>query len=259
MATHLRVPQPPLSEHVELIWYSESYVQPHPQERLLPTGTMTLVIFLDEDGRLGSGVSGAHSEFTLLDTSRPFTMIGVAFKPGGGFPFVGLPQGELHNLSVPLDAVWGRDADAVRDRILDAKTPAARFGIVERALAKRIAGGSEGHPAVRYALEQFDAFAVFRSVADVTAQIGLSSRRFIEIFRNQVGLTPKLYCRIRRFQTVLAAIDDASEVDWTGVALKCGYFDQAHFIHDFRAFSGVNPTAYLRNRTHRNHVAVHEQ
>jgi len=122
-----------------------------------------------------------------------------------------------------------------------------------------VTGKSEGHPAVRYALEQFDAFALFRSVADVTAQIGLSSRRFIEIFRNQVGLTPKLYCRIRRFQKVLAAIDDASEVDWTGVALKCGYFDQAHFIHDFRAFSGVNPTTYLRNRTHRNHVAVPEQ
>jgi len=95
-------------------------------------------------------------------------------------------------------------------------------------------------------------------VEDVTAQIGLSSRRFIEIFRNQVGLTPKLYCRIRRFQRVLAAIDDASDVDWTGVALKCGYFDQAHFIHDFRAFSGVSPTMYLRHRTHRNHVAVHD-
>ena len=200
MTTHLHIPPPPLSEHVELIWHSESYVQPHPQERLLPTGAMTLVIFLDEDDRLDSGISGAHSEFSLLDTSRPFTMIGVAFKPGGGFPFVGLPAGELHNLSVPLDAVWGRDADAVRDRLLDAKTPAARFGIVERALATRAAGRPEGHPAVRYALEQFDAFALCRSVADVTAQIGLSSRRFIEIFRNQVGLTPKLYCRIRRFQ-----------------------------------------------------------
>lgn len=258
MATYLHIPRPPLSDYVALVWLSEAYVQPHPQERLLPTGSMTLVIFLDGDNRMGSGISGAHSEFSLLDTSKPFTMIGVAFKPGGGFPFVGLPAGELHNLGVPLDAVWGRDADALRDRLLDAKTPAARFGIVERALVKKAAGRMEGHPAVRYALRQFDTSAPARSVADVTAQIGLSSRRFIELFRNEVGLTPKLFCRIRRFQQVLDDIDQATEVEWTRVALQCGYFDQAHFIHDFRAFSGVNPSTYLRYRTHRNHVAVHD-
>src|SRR6185503_9869300 len=135
MATYLHVPQPPLSDYVALVWLSEAYAQPHPQERLLPTGSMTLVICLDEDNRLGSAISGAHSEFFLLDTSKPFTMIGVAFKPGGGFPFVGLPAGELHNLGVPLDAVWGRDASALRGRLLDATTSAARFSIVERALA----------------------------------------------------------------------------------------------------------------------------
>jgi len=73
-----------------------------------------------------------------------------------------------------------------------------------------------------------------------------------------VGLTPKLFSRIRRFQKVLAGVEDASEVDWARVALSCGYFDQAHFIHDFRAFAGVNPSTYLRYRTHRNHVAVHD-
>ena len=256
MTTYLHIPHAPLSEYIELFWLSESYAQPHPQERLLPTGTMTLVIFLDEDNR-GSGISGAHSEFMLLDTSRPFTMIGVAFKPGGGFPFVNLPAGELHNLGVSLEAVWGRDADAVRDRVRDAKTPQARFGIVERALAEKAAGRLEGHPAVRYALKQFDV-APSRSVADVTARIGLSSRRFIEIFRNEVGLTPKLFSRIRRFQKVLGGVEDATEVDWARVALTCGYFDQAHFIHDFRAFAGVNPSTYLRRRTSRNHVAVHD-
>jgi AraC-like DNA-binding protein len=258
MATHLYVPQPPLSDYIQLFWLSEEYTQPHPQERLLPTGTMTLVILLDGDDRQGCGISGARSTFSLLDTSRPFTMIGVAFKPGGGFPFISLPAGELHNLHVPLDAVWGRHADTLRDRLLDARTPRARFDIVERALAARAAGRLDGHPAVRYALRQFDAPGRYRSVADVTAQIGLSSRRFIEIFRNEVGLTPKLFCRIRRFQHSLDAVDDASEVDWARVALSCGYFDQAHFIHDFRAFSGVNPTMYLQHRTHRNHVAVHD-
>jgi AraC-like DNA-binding protein len=218
---------------------------------------MTLVISLDEN-RMSSGISGARSEFSLLDTSKPFSMIGVAFKPGGGFPFVNLPAGELHNLGVPLETVWGRDADAIRDRVLEARTPQARIAIVEQALTEKAAGRFAGHPAVRFALKRFEGAAPFGSIAEVTSQIGLSSRRFIELFRHEVGLTPKLFCRIRRFQQALGAVEDATNVDWARVALSCGYYDQAHFIHDFRAFAGVSPSAYLRYRTHRNHVAVHD-
>jgi AraC-like DNA-binding protein len=77
------------------------------------------------------------------------------------------------------------------------------------------------------------------------------------VFRNEVGLTPKLYCRIRRFQNVVAAIHKLREPDLAEMALCCGYFDQAHFIHDFRVFSGVSPSAYLKYRTSSpNHVAM---
>ena len=71
------------------------------------------------------------------------------------------------------------------------------------------------------------------------------------------GLTPKLFCRVQRFQKVLRRIRTGREVDWTGVALDSGYFDQAHFIHDFKAFSGLSPTAYAAHRTeHLNHVPI---
>jgi len=255
MASSLRVPPPPLSAFVDLLWISESYVQPHAQERLLPTGSMELVFTLDDDGRVASGVSGARCDCMVLDTSRPFTAIGVHFKPGGGFPFFDPPAGDLHGLHVPLDALWGRFADAVRDELWDAKTPGARFRILEQALLKKSAGRLGRHPAVRCALEEFGA-ARTRSISDVTAQIGLSPRRFIELFRREVGLTPKMFCRIRRFQQVLHTIETVPEFDWADIALQCGYFDQAHFIHDFRAFSGINPSSYVRQRTSRNHVAI---
>ena len=83
----------------------------------------------------------------------------------------------------------------------------------------------------------------------MTEQIGLSPKRFIQVFRDETGFTPKVFCRIRRFQQALELMEDARSSNGPSVALDCGYFDQAHFIHDFRAFSGINPSAYLANRT----------
>ncbi len=85
----------------------------------------------------------------------------------------------------------------------------------------------------------------------------LSPKRFIQVFSEEVGLTPKLFCRVRRFQEVLRLIEKGQHIEWAEIALTCGYFDQAHCIHDFRAFSGLNPTTYLTHRgEHRNHVPL---
>ena len=86
---------------------------------------------------------------------------------------------------------------------------------------------------------------------------GISKRRFEQVFNEQVGLTPKLFCRIRRFQRVLQLINEQNDIDWTDVALSCGYFDQSHFIHDFQSFSGINPTEYVtRGSRYVNHVPM---
>jgi AraC-like DNA-binding protein len=120
-----------------------------------------------------------------------------------------------------------------------------------------LARGFDQHRAVDFALCRFMDQPRAATVAGVTDQIGLSPKRFIQVFRDQTGFTPKVFCRIRRFQQALDRIAGVKTVDWANVALDCGYFDQAHFIHDFRAFSGINPTTYLAHQTpHRNHVPL---
>jgi len=251
------IPAPPLSDYIELLWIYEGYSAPHAKERVLPTGSMELIFGLDEDQRVGCSLTGAQTQFTILNTSRPFSVMGVHFKPGGGFPFFGMPACEFQGMGVPLDLVWGGFAGEVRDRLLEAKTHGAKYRILENALLERVRGRLGKHPAVRFALDAFGTAEAPCSVAAVTDQIGLSPRRFIEVFRNEVGLTPKLYCRIRRFQNVVAMIHKLPEPDLADMALSCGYYDQAHFIHDFRAFSGVSPSAYLKYRTSApNHVAM---
>ncbi|MDQ2842258.1 MAG: AraC family transcriptional regulator [Acidobacteriota bacterium] len=131
---------------------------------------------------------------------------------------------------------------------------------LERCLLEQLVRPLALHPAIAYALEHFQQPACADRVAVVTDRIGLSSRRFIELFRRQVGLTPKVFCRVRRFQHVLQAVHLREDVDWSQVALECGYYDQAHFIHDFQSFSGLTPSGYLAAATpHLNHVPLTEE
>jgi len=245
-----------LSEFVDFFWIYERYAPPHHRERLLPTGTTELVFTLDANGRAASGVCGARSESVVLDTSTPLSVIAVHFRPGGGFPFFGGPSTELRNQSVTLDLLWGHDAAIVRDRLWEAKTAEERFKLLEETLLTRAGGRFNRNAAVRYALDVFDRSKGARPVGEVIQRIGPSPRRFRELFRSEVGLSPKAFCRIRRFNEVLERIERLMDVDWADVALSCGYFDQAHFNHDFRAFAGLSPAAYLRYRMSRMHVVV---
>jgi AraC-like DNA-binding protein len=260
-------PGPPLSEFVELIWLYEGYTAPHAFERLMPTGTMSLVINLHEDrspiyhperlellgATRGILLAGIYSEFAVIDTAEQWATLGVHFRPGGAFSFFGLPAGELQNTTLSLEDLWGPAANGLRDRILEAATPEARFGIMEEALLARARGLSR-HPAIAFALREL---RQSRTVGSVLDQVGYSQRHFIQLFRQEVGLTPKLYGRIQRFQRVLRQIMPIRQVDWPGLALDCGFFDQAHLIRDFRAFSGFTPSEYLERRgSHFNHVPV---
>jgi AraC-like DNA-binding protein len=264
-------PAPPLGNFVDLLWLYEGYSQPHDKERILPDGSMELVINLSEDrARVydrnrtnqfqtmrGALLVGAQSNYFVIDTAQQFSVLGVHFKPGGAFPFFRFPAGEFHNQHLSLDLLWGSAATDLRDRLLEAPTPEAKFQILEESLLAHAGKPLSRHPAVNYALQVFSDRHGTPSIADVTGRIGLSSRRFIDVFNDQVGLTPKLFCRVRRFQKVVRSIPTARDIDWTNVALDCGYFDQAHFIHDFRAFSGLSPTAYAAHRTeHVNHVPI---
>jgi AraC-like DNA-binding protein len=266
-----RIPGPPLSHFVELLWLYDGYAQPHAKERILPSGVMQLVINMAGDSlrvydrddtdrshtHRGAALMGAQSEYIVIDTAQQASIMGVHFRPGGAFPFFREPAGELLDSMVSLDLLWARAATDLRDRILEARNHETRLRILERILMEQLAKPLERHGAVAFALREFAAAPYLRTVADVTGQIGLSSRRFIDVFRDEVGLTPKVYCRIQRFQRALRHAQERRTVEWAAVALDCGYFDQAHFNHDFRAFSGINPSAYLERHTpHLNHVPL---
>jgi AraC-like DNA-binding protein len=202
-------------------------------------------------------LTGAFSQFSVIDTSTMITTLSICFKPGGARLFLPMPAAELANQVVDFSCVFGTAALNLREQLRATQTNNERVRILERFLLARIAWDQAPHPAVLFALTSFQAEKERRSISEVTTQLGLSPKRFISLFEEAVGLTPKVYCRVRRFQEVLQRITGGQPVRWADLALDAGYFDQAHFIHDFQAFAGLTPSAYLAQRgEHHNHVPL---
>jgi transcriptional regulator GlxA family with amidase domain len=135
------------------------------------------------------------------------------------------------------------------DRLREAPTVSGKFHSLETGLLHVLQGTTENrrvlHASVQYALHAFRRLPHVRTVIDVSKEAGLSRRRLSQLFREQVGMTPKLYCRLVRFRKVVRHIAAGGPVDWADVALAGGYCDQAHLAHEFREFSGLSPGGYL--------------
>jgi AraC-like DNA-binding protein len=271
-------PEPPLAAFVDSLWYSEGFEGSHKQERLLPNGESGIIFDLREGPvRIYEAESpcnfnsfepavfcGARTDCFIIDTCAQERVIGIQFRPGGALPFLNVPACEVAHATYALDDVWPGDAALLREEMLCAGRAGnvnAMFVILERTLRERMEKHWTLHPAVSFAANKLAQPSANTRVGDVADQVGFSSRHFTDLFRAQIGLTPKAFHRVRRFQQVLQKLRQPKAANryenWATLALDCGYYDQAHFIHDFSAFAGMTPGEYVAIATqHLNHVPL---
>ena len=254
-----RCPGLPLTPYVECVWHCESAAPLQCRERVLPDGRFHLMLNLEVGV---AAVAGLRSHHVVIDTARVSSIMGIVFRPGAARAFLAAPAIDFCDQAVQLDRVWGwRSVDQLLDRLREARTAEARLLIVEEALVERVRTFREKHlpmhPSMQYALQQFGNAPEIRTVADVSREIGWSRRWLSQAFAEQVGITPKRYCRLVRFQHIVREIASQRSVDWAGIALAGGFCDQAHLVHEFRAFSGLSPETFLKSeRPFPNHVRI---
>jgi len=259
-------PAPPLRSFVRTLWYARAPQPGHSRERILPTGNTQILINLACDylhdcteGQPArktppSVVAGGRSVYEIVNTADMADLIGVSFEPGCFPVFAGDAAHLFSNRFIDLEEIWGTAARTLRDRLRESPTPQSRLLCFERFLAERFAPGMlrqrpMHHCAVDYALRQFAPAPSIITVRDVARSTGWSERRFSQVFREQVGFSPKVWCRLRRFQKAVEQLHAGVDVPWASLALDCGFYDQSHFANEFRAFSGVDVTTYSMRRT----------
>ena len=267
-------PSPLLGRFIRSLWYARAPRVDHRRECILPTGRAQVILNLARDFLLdcpegrpsrrtpSSLVVGARSVYEVVDTSDMADLIGIVFRPGGFPLFAADAADRFSNRSVDLEEVWGARTRALRDRLREVPTPQARLRCLEAHLAdvfraRLLEPRPVHHCAVAFALERFARTPSLFTVRDVARSTGWSERRFSQIFREEVGLSPKVWCRIQRFQRAVQQLHAGVDVPWAELALNCGFYDQSHFANEFRAFSGVDATTYSARRTQwANHISA---
>jgi AraC-like DNA-binding protein len=170
--------------------------------------------------------------------------VGVAFRRGAAAPVLGVGMTDLADHHVRLPTLWGKRGQDLHERMMAAADPMDIFHILERDFSARIRHSLLMHPAVSHALRSCSSTWPPPQVADVQLESGYSPKHFIALFRAAVGLTPKHFYRIQRFNGVLRCLASGGKCDLAELAASAGYSDQAHLTRDFREFAGVTPTQY---------------
>lgn len=256
----LRRPAPALHDLIHCLWASDAYAARESRERVLPSGAVRIVIHIEErplqlyeeerslepSRFLGGVLAGARTTPLVIGTIGLGATLGVDFQPGGIRHFLGCAADAVAEQIVPLDAIWGRSASLLREQLLATPGASKRLELLERFLRQRVRGGLQRPATLREALIAFEQ-SELKSVADVNRRTGLSPRRLSALFREEIGLGPKTFWRLRRFNAAVRSLEQR-ELRGAALAAECGYFDQSHFIREFRAFAGSSLREYLVHR-----------
>ena len=262
MIHKLHFPQPPLSQFVENIWLVEGFTADYTREKILPDGAIELIIDLDTEPKSifenetsarsrtvqRAWISGERTRYIIIGAQSNQSMVGIRFRPGGAYPFFNFPISELSESVTELNLIWGSLVEDIRDQLLEKKTPEERLLKLEAILLRQVQRSLEPNRLITFAVYQLQHSPQFLAIRDLANAIGITQKHLISQFERVVGLRPKSFARVCKFQKVINVIEQQKKIEWAAVASDCGYYDQAHFIKEFHTFSGMNPSTYLTQR-----------
>ena len=262
MILETHIPRYPLNQFIDQFIYYDGYNPSHSIDRFLPDGNTEIIIDFDDrpqhiyDNQTLKEIqacrhvwaSGVRTEYISIPSGKHAAMFIISFKKGMAYPFFPLPMNEMADRVVDADLLWGNDFAYLRERLWETSEIDLKFETAERFLLKHFQARFVLNSAVEYALTEIIRRPDQINLARLNQDIGYSQKHFIGMFKRQVGITPKAYLKIIRFQKAIGEIEQRQEVKWANISQDCGFYDQAHFINDFKSFSGFTPEEYVRRK-----------
>jgi len=227
-----------------------------PVERVYPNGNVTLVFHYGSPSKFKKRnsieyiesnlvICGQQSSYYDLSLSGRTSMILIVFKPHGVKSFFNLPISELLNENLPLQDLIENEAPELEDKLFNSKNNNQRIIYLEKFLLKRLILDKD-FERVEHAIKMIENSKGQIKTQNIAQEVCLGIKQFERIFSKYVGVNPKKYTSIIRFQNVIKMKREFKELNMTQLAFDNEYYDQSHFIHDFKNLTDLTPRAFFK-------------
>jgi len=221
-------------------------------ERVLPDGALRLAFNLGDAPAVGAASAermeaiGASCTPVVVRLRGEVHGLSLTLRVGAASALLGVPAGELTEVTAPLETLWGADSANTLERLAESGDDGQRAVLLQELLARRLGHvDASACRSARRAVELIRAADGRRSVRELAAEVGVGERRLQQLFHAHVGLSPRALSRLARLEGCLRALRAWREPRWAELAQREGFYDQAHLANEFRALCGMTPSEFL--------------
>ena len=257
MQTRFYTPHILLQEFIQCIMIVHAEVDSNDSPALCPyppAPQNSLFFYINDQIRVKKGENGSFilqprsvivgPQLTrvTLDINRDHKAVRVGFHPGGLYRLLGISMSEMVDDNYDATDVFGNEMTEVNDKLQDAKTFDGIKDVIESFLLKKVRSLKSPLP-FDYAMLELMRVNGNIPIEQLASLACLSLRQFERVSKERIGLPPKLFARLVRFSKAYRFYETSPQKSWTNIAHECGYYDQMHFIRDFKQFAGMSPGA----------------
>ncbi|MEN8789211.1 MAG: DUF6597 domain-containing transcriptional factor [Flavobacteriaceae bacterium] len=252
-------PDGQIGKHIESLIYFKDLMPDHSLERVIPTGHVFIIFELDgikrktydnntlqqKDEFSDVWVSGVHKNYITISAHEDSEMFVIQFKPYGAYPYFQIPLDKISNCIFHAKTLFGKEILELRTQLLDTKDAAHKFGLAQAWLESIY--DCDKHPPEVF-LKTLERIEVEKSATNfdkLFADYPFTRKHLISQFKKYIGITPKYYQRIIKFNDILVKIQKKESLSWAQLTYDYGFSDQPHFIKTFKHFSGFSPKEFI--------------
>ena len=255
MPIHFATPSNILAPHIKRYWAIENVLDKEEicVQRIIPTGLTELLLYFTPRPKVlnsnkylsdNAALYGHQKDFYDIELTGDLSVFSIVFEPQGLMQFFKFPLHEICNQNVPLKYLSGQDGLDLEEKMSEAVTFEQRVCIVEKFLMQNITVDLEFRRISRI-IELIKSSGGNININQLISEACLCRKQFERIFAERVGISPKQYQKIIRFQFVLFQKQQNVDLNMTELSYESGYFDQSHFIKDFKSLCGMTPKQYF--------------
>ncbi|MFD0797342.1 DUF6597 domain-containing transcriptional factor [Maribacter chungangensis] len=249
-------PNPDLAPLIKCYWTLEIPKEDAPTKNtIVPDGCMKMIFhYRDPYNHYDEKDTSIElpKSFVIGQLTRPYIVeptgetgtFFVCFHPNGFLPFATFPIKEMENTAVPLEKLFRKDGHVLQDAILNASSTKERIEIIEDFLSKRLRNTKTVDNIVKSTIETILTGNGQLSVTELSQQNQVNRRQLVRKFSSDIGLSPKQLSKTIRLQATLKMLLTKDVKSLTDLAYENEYFDQAHFIREFKEFTGLTPKEF---------------